>query len=128
MSRASDMTLLIILMQASIGFVDATGMFDASYLDVPANNATYTIDDLESYNQVPDNGIVDTATLYLDWALDAFLIGIKVIFAVVFVLPTLITVFGVPSILAIFIQVGVYYIYATWYAQYKSKVGWKGIE
>lgn len=127
MSRASDITLFIILLQAAIGFVDAAGMFNQHYFDVPSNNASYTLTDLDSYaSQVSDpDDINSQLDLYLNWAWESFFIGLKVLFAVVFVLPTLISVFGVPAILATFIQVGIYYIYATWYSQYKSGKGWK---
>jgi len=124
MSRASELTLFIILLQASIGFVDATGMFDAHYLSVPANNATYTIEDLNSYTAVQDQSIFDEVMLLAHWGIEAFFIGIKIIFAVIFVLPTLVNVFGIPAILATFVQVGVYYVYAVFYAQYKSGKPW----
>jgi len=112
MSRASELTIAIILIQAAIGFVDASGMFQAHYLDVPQNNASYTLTDLNSYASEVDHGtsLVDQAELYAYWAWDAFFIGLKIIFAVVFVLPTLINTFGVPVILATFIQAGIYYM------------------
>lgn len=126
MSRASEITLFIILVQASIGFVDATGIFTAHYLDVTQNNASYTLTDLEDYASQVDSGnsIVDQAELYAYWAWDAFFIGLKIILTVVFVLPTLINTFGVPTVLATFIQLGIYYVYATFYTQYKSGRGW----
>jgi len=125
MSRASEITLFLILLQASIGFVDAIGLFDQSYLTVPSNNASYTLTDLEEYTAVQNPSITDEIMLMAHWAIEAFMIGIKVILTVVFVLPMLITTFGVPLALAAFIQAGIYYIYATWFAQYKSKAGWK---
>lgn len=130
MSRASEITLFIILLQSAIGFVDASGMFDLHYLDTPENNASYTITDLDSYaSQVESqNSIQSQAELYIDWAWDSFFIGLKVIFAVVFVLPTLVSTFGINILLATFIQAGIYYIYATWFAQYKSGRGWKAYE
>jgi len=130
MSRASEITLFIVLIQAAIGFVDASGMFDQHHFNVPANNATYTLTDLDKYasQAKEDKGIASQIDLYLDWAWDSFFIGLKILFAVLFVLPTLISVFGVPGILATFIQVGVYYVYATWYSQYKSGRGWKAYE
>jgi hypothetical protein len=130
MSRASEITLFIVLIQAAIGFVDASGMFDQSYYSVPSNNASYTLTDLGSYasQAEEDTSISSQIDLYLDWAWDSFFIGLKILFAVLFVLPTLINVFGIPGILATFIQVGIYYVYATWYAQYKSGRGWKAYE
>ena len=132
MSRASDITLFLVILQSSIAFVDASGMFQAHYLDTPSNNASYTITDLGEYSNVVNDGnqisLVDQAETLTDWAWDAFFIGLKIIFAVVFVLPTLINTFGIDTILATFIQVGVYYVYAVWYAQYKSGKGWTTYE
>lgn len=127
MSRASELTLFIILLQASIGFVDASGMFSAHYLTVPQNNASYTISNLDEYATSASTppSILSEVDLFVHWAWDAFLIGLKILFAVIFVLPTLVTTFSVPVVLATFIQVGVYYLYATWYSQYKSGKGWK---
>ena len=127
MSRASDITLFIILVQASIGFVDASGMFQAHYMDIPSNNASYTISDLGDFASQTDqtSSLIDQAELYAYWAWDAFFIGLKIIFAVVFVLPTLVNTFGINVLLATFLQAGVYYIYTVWYAQYKSGRGWK---
>lgn len=129
MSRATSLALLLILIQASIGFVDSTGLFTASYLDVPDNNAKYVLLDLEEYaGQIDEPSFIDTLSSYADLGLEAFFIGIKVVLTVIFVLPTLITVFKIPTILATFMQVGVYYVYATWYAQYRSGKGWKAYE
>jgi len=130
MSRASEITLFIVVLQASIGFVDATGMFDQHYMNVPLNNASYTLTDLDSYasQAEEDTSISSQIDLYLDWAWDSFFIGLKVLFAVLFVLPTLISDFNMPIILATFIQAGVYYVYATWYSQYKSGRGWQAYE
>lgn len=130
MSRASEITLAIVLLQASIGFVDATGLFTEHYLGDIENNATYTLTDLETYAESAneEESLVSEIDLYLHWAWEAFFIGIKIMFAVLFVLPTLITKFSVEPVLATFIQVGIYYVYATWYSQYKSGKGWKFYE
>ena len=128
MSRASEITLFLILIQASIGFVDAIGLFSQHYMAVPSNNASYTITDLNTYAGEQNPGILDELMIAARWAIDAFFIGLKIIFTVIFVLPTLIFTFGVPAAIAAFIQVGIYYIYAIWYAQWKSGKGWKQYE
>jgi len=128
MSRASEITLFLILIQASIGFVDAIGLFSQHYMAVPSNNASYTITDLNKYAGEQNPGILDELMIAARWAIDAFFIGLKIIFTVIFVLPTLIFTFGVPPAIATFIQVGIYYIYGTWYAQWKSGKGWKQYE
>jgi len=92
----------------------------------------YKDPDLDSYaSQVEDDtSISSQIDLYLDWAWDSFFIGLKILFAVLFVLPTLVNVFGfeLTDPIVVFIQVGVYYVYATWYSQYKSGRGWKAYE
>lgn len=132
MSRASEITLFIIILQAAIGFVDATGMFSHHYLGDTQNNASYTITDLDAYSTQTEeggiSGIVSEIDLYAHWAWEAFFIGLKIVFAVVFILPTLVTKFNVPVVLSVFIQAGIYYIYAIWFAQYKSGKGWKFYE
>jgi len=129
MSRATSLALFIILVQASIGFVDASGLFSAHYLDTPQNNANYQLEDLKAYSaQTDDPGLWDDAKTLARWSIDAFLIGIKIVFAVAFIFPTLVKDLGVPAILSAFLQVGVYFVYATWYAQYRSGKGWKQYE
>ncbi len=130
MSRTTEITMYIILLQAAIGFVDASGMFQNHYLDVVSNNASYNISDLDAYASQTEktSGLVDQVELYAHWAWDAFFIGLKIMLSVVFIFPTLVNTFGVPIILATFLQVGVYYVYATWYSQYKSGKGWKYYE
>jgi len=128
MSRASELTLFLILLQSSIGFVDATGMFTEHYMDVPSNDADYTLDDLSAYNAAESPGIIDELILAAHWMIESFLIGLKILFTVIFVFPTLVTVFQVPIALSIFIQAGIYYVYAIWYAQFKSGKGWKQYE
>src|SRR3970040_3187313 len=84
MSRASEITLFLIIVQASIGFVDAIDLFDQSYLSVPANNDSYTLTDLEEYTAGQNPGVMDELLLMAQWAIEAFMIGIKVILKVIF--------------------------------------------
>lgn len=127
MSRASDITLMIIIIQASLGFVSASGMFTHNYVGNLQNNASYTIMDLKEYSkQVEgDVDVVDELMTLARWGLEAVFIGARIIFAVVFVFWDLVTVFKVPMVLAAFIQAGVYYVYAVFYSQFKSGKGWR---
>lgn len=124
MSRASEITLFIILLQASVGFVDATGMFSQHYMGSVSNNASYNITDLNAYQAAENQTIFDEVRIAAQWGIEAFLIGIKIILAVVAIFPTLVFVFHVPAILSLFIQAGIYYLYASFYAQYKSGKPW----
>lgn len=122
MSRAAEITLILILVQASIGFVDSIGMFSAHYMGDTSNNASYTITDLQAYQTTGD--ITDELLLAAHWIWEGFFIGIKIVLAVIFIFPTLISKFNVPIELSLFIQAGIYFIYASFYAQYKSGKGW----
>lgn len=128
MSRASEITLFLIILQASIGFVDSIGLFSEHYMDVPDNNASYVVSDLEDYAAQRDQDAIDVVWLMATWAWEAFFIAIKVIFTVAVVFPTLVNTFHIPVELSLFIQVGIYYVYAIWYAQFKSGKGWMQYE
>lgn len=128
MSRASEITLLLILIQASIGFVDSIGMFDAQYVSTVSNNASYTIQDLSQYAIQDAKDPIAELLLAARWMWEGFFIGIKIIFTVLFVFPTLVGSFHIPIELSLFIQAGIYYVYATWYSQFKSGKGWAQYE
>jgi hypothetical protein len=129
MSRASDITLFLIILQASAGFVNATGLFTQNYYATPQNQYSYTVQNLSDYSRATTApGLGDYITILAAWTWQAFFIGIQVVFAVVFVLPLLVITFKIPIILSTFMQVGVYYVYATWYAQWKSGKGWRTYE
>lgn len=129
--RAYDIALFIILVQGAIAFVDGTGMFEQHFVNVPSNNASYTLSDLESYQSGTNESTIFSDQD--DWnmlsgAWEAIKIGIKILFSVLFVLPTLMDVFGIDILLAAFLQVGVYFIYATAYLQFVSNRGFKQYE
>ncbi len=128
MSRATEIALVLIILQAAIGFVDGVGMFDKTYVSPAPNNATYSVSDLSVYENVGDNDIFSMASAGIDMFIGTFLIGIKIIFSIILIFPTLVDRFNVPVVLSVFIQAGIYFVYATWYAQYRSGKGWTQYE
>lgn len=130
MSRATEIALALIILQASIGFVDAIQMFDTTYTAPVQNNASdYNISYLSEYStDINDPDWLDTLSAGIDLFIGTFLIGFKIVFSIIFIFPTLVDRFSVPSALSAFIQVGIYFCYATWYAQYKSNKGWSQYE
>lgn len=128
MSRASDFTLFLILLQGSLAFVDATGMFSSHYLGTPDNNASYTIQNLNDYRAIEDQSVFDEVRVLAQWAFDGFFIGLKIVFTVIFIFPMLVDRFQIPLILSVFIQAGVYYQYAIFYSQFKSGKAWRFYE
>jgi len=70
--------------------------------------------------------MLDEAILFIRWGIDAFFIVIKIVFTVIFVLPTLVNSFGIPLEISVFLQAGIYFYYALFYAQWKSGKGFEG--
>ncbi len=129
MSRATEIALALILLQASIGFVDAIGMFDTTYVAPIQNDASYNITHLSTMGADTENtDWIDQITAGIDLFIGTFLIGFKIVFSIIFIFPTLVDRFHVPAAISIFIQAGIYYSYATWYAQYRSGKGWTQYE
>ncbi len=129
MSRATEIALALILLQASIGFVDGIGMFNTTYVAPVQNNASYNLSYLSDMDASADDpDWIEQITTGIDLIVGTFLIGFKIIFSILFIFPTLVDRFHVPVGLSIFIQAGVYYVYATWYAQYRSGKGWTQYE
>ena len=130
MSRATEIALALILLQGAIAFVDATDMFDTTYTAPIQNNASdYNITYLSEYSSdINDPSWIDTITAGVDLFIGTFLIGFKIVFSIIFIFPTLVDRFSVPLALSVFIQLGIYFCYATWYAQYKSNKGWTQYE
>jgi len=125
MSRATEFALALILLQAAIGFVDGVGMFENTVVAPVQNNATYNLTHLSDMGSDTDSDSwIDQITAGIDLFIGTFLIGLKIIFAILFVFPTLVDRFHVPLVLSLFIQAGIYFVYATWYAQYRSGKGW----
>ena len=126
MSRASDITLFLIIIQAAIGFVNATGLFTEQYAPTPQNQYSYVVQNLSDYQTVTESESWGTyLNVAVDFTISTFLIGLQVVFAVITIFPLLVWTFNVPVILSVFIQAGVYFVYAVWYSQYKSGRGWK---
>lgn len=125
MSRASEITMYMIILQASIAFVAALDVFPTSQ-GVPVSNTAYTVQSLEAYNNAPQNASFwseSASILSTIWS--GFTIGVTIVFSVVLIYIPLTQYFHVPAILSAFIQVGVAYVYITWYAQFQSGKGWK---
>lgn len=127
MSRAAEITLILIITQASLVFVDDIGMFDAHYMGDISNNASYTITDLSVYSQTVDSGNpipTDELLVAAHWIAEGFFLGIRIVWNLIFIFPMLVYKFHVPLELSLFIQAGIYFVYASFYSQYRTGKGW----
>lgn len=108
---AYDIARWLIIIEATIGFVNGLGLTDAQYYQQDINNrSAYEVGDLDELAEDQTS-----ATSYFDMlvtmVLGGFLMIIKMFLAVFFILPFLVTQFYVPLPLAALIQVGVYWCY-----------------
>lgn len=118
--RAFYLALFLILIQGSIGFVNAVGLFDESYMATPQNQyMDYRVGDIDtSVSESP--GIVDYVYMSVMWVWQAFVVLIQIILAIVLILPTLIVTFQFPASLSVFLQLGIYVVYYIGYVQFKA--------
>ena len=119
MNRFYEIVLLLVLAQAAIGFVNGIGIFtDPAYVqpDNPAAHwALSNISDFKTDSEVV--GVTD----YVAQATGMIATGMTMIWnilgAIIYIYPALVDVFMMPESLAIVLQVGIYFIYATFLLQ-----------
>ena len=127
--RAYDMALILIILQASIGFVNGLGIFDRDYYATQNNTYTqYRVANLTEYNPSEGEGLADYVADLARWVVDGLKLLFKVVGAVFIIYPTLTDTFGVPSGLSILLQGGIYVIYIMGWVQWKSNKGMRQFE
>lgn len=110
------------MLQATIGFVNALGMFDYDYYATQNNTYTgYTVRSLGEYEEEAKNPTPGSyVRMAVDFSLSSVVMVAKILFSVVLILPTLITVFEIPTALAVFLQGIVYFVYVLGWAQWQT--------
>lgn len=108
---AYDIARWLIIIEATIGFVNGFGLTDTQYYQQDINNkSAYEVGNLDELAEDQTS-----ATSYFDMlvtmVLGGFLMIVKMFLAVFFILPYLVTQFHVPLPLAALIQVAVYWVY-----------------
>ena len=131
MTRAMDISLFIIILTAAMSFVANIGLFTDNQLSTVSQDqiTTYNVTDLNSFsNGLSANSppsITDVIGISIYWLWEAFVIMISIVFMIVVSYYPLVNTFHVPVVLAIFLQGGIYFCYAVFYAQWKSGKGTK---
>lgn len=101
----------LIIIEATIGFVNGLGLFDDNYYQQDVNNKTAyqtgNLDDLAEEQTSP----VSYFDMLVSMVLGGFLMFLQVFLAVFFILPFLVMQFHIPAALAALLQVGVYWTY-----------------
>lgn len=108
---AYDIARWLIIIEATIGFVNGLGLFDDNYYQQDVNNnsayQTGNLDELAEEQATPASYFDMLVTMVLG----GFLMIVKMFLAVFFILPFLVTQFHIPLPLAALLQVGVYWVY-----------------
>lgn len=130
--RAWDITLMLILIQACIGMLNGMGVFDVTYFASQNDSATtYTVGDISDLHDVAPGGDVSQMS-YFDLGVTFVMAGLnllyKIIEAIVFIFPTLVTKFYIPIPLAAVMQTMIYLQVAWGYAQWKSSRSGRSID
>ena len=118
MNRFYEIVLLLVVAQASIGFVNGIGIFhDAAYTQPDNPAAHWTISDAEGYKTDSVIGVGD----YYQQIVGMITTGLSMLFnilgAVIFIYPALVSTFMMPASLALVLQAGIYFIYAAFLIQ-----------
>lgn len=128
--RSFEILLFLIILQSSVGFVGAIGLFDQTYVSDSELYGTTTKDwNISTYGEhEPDMGVFGRVTLALDMLWNALPIAFNVLFAIVFIFDPLVRTFGVPMELAAFLQGGIYLCYSWGIVQFLTNRGTKYYE
>ena len=127
--RAFEIALFLIVVQASIGFFNSIDAFDTDYYNTPQNQYNYEVSDLAAYSNITRTiPLLDYMIMTATWMWDTLFIMLDIVFSVVIIFPIVINTFNIPVVLSVFMQVGIYVVYATGYIQWKSGKGLKYFE
>lgn len=122
--RALDIAIYLIIIQATIGFVNQLGIFDEDYYANQKNPYTeYRISSSEKefYKaQVEEPSWIDKGLYLVELTIDGLFAILQIFLAVLIIFPTLINVFEVPAGLSVLMQVGIWMVYYLGWNQYRS--------
>ena len=123
--RAFDIAIMLVILNATIGFVNAIGVFSGYASAVtPQNNYTeWDVSQIgEEYGEFNQSFLSNTWLTLLDprFLWNAFMVFCQVLLAVVYVYPILESVFCIPDILSAVLQIGIYGFYVMGIVQFQS--------
>lgn len=109
--RAWEIAKILIIIQATLGFISGIGLFDTMYIENPHDeSAAYKVGDIDELYKVEEGASMQMG--YFDMGVTFVTAGANIIFSVVksvaFIFPMLVTVFHFPVKFAALLQVAVY--------------------
>ena len=126
-NRFYDIILVLAMVSASIGLVNASGLFDVDYMSPPPSQS-FEVEDLKDLAEQGGDSQLDYFTTILSWLKIASGIIKDMLISFLWVYPLIVDVFGAPEYLGGFIQVGVIMIYIVFFVQFISGRGWRQYE
>ena len=126
-NRFYDIILVLAMVSASIGLVNASGLFDVDYMSPPPSQS-FEVEDLEDLAEQGRDSQLDYFTTILSWLKIASGLIKDMLISFLWVYPLIVDVFGAPEYLGGFIQVGVIMIYIVFFVQFISGRGWRQYE
>ena len=128
--RAVDITILLIAIQASIGFINTIGVFDDTntFFATPQNHWTeQSVSNLSEYSSVSSTSagdgemsLFEQASLAVEFLWDGLFFMVDILLAVIVIFPTLINIFHIPIVVSGFLQTFVWFMYYIGWRQWKS--------
>lgn len=116
-----DITKLLVVLCAAIGFCNGLGWFDTHYFaDVDDPHTKYTITDIEEDIQPDAPGITDYLEVGITLLLSSLWVGLNIIVGVICLFPILIYTFHIPIALAALLQVLIYMEYIAGWIQFRT--------
>jgi len=128
--KAYEISLFVVILSATIGFVNGIGVFGYQYEMTPQNDyVEWNVSQIgENFGNTSQISFFSKLTATTDMVIQGFSILIDMLFAIVCLYPTLVGVFHVPAQLSALLQVGIYAIYAIGILQFISGRSFKNIE
>jgi hypothetical protein len=109
---ATRIAILLIFIQAAIGFTNGIGLFQHDYIKSPDNEFThYKIQDVSKYEPLMGKGYWATLVQISQAFLDGLPLAGKILFSIGIIYPTLVIAFGIDAMLSGFVQLGIWCIY-----------------
>jgi len=119
--KALNITIFIIILQLSVGFINELGVFEKDYMATPDNDyMAYNVTTLNEANAFSNESLVDKALGLVDFAIEAIFGLLKIMFGIIVIYPTLVSIFNIPSALSALLQGIIYVVYILGYYELKS--------
>jgi len=125
--RFYDIWYLLTFCGLAITFVNGLGVWSVDYMSSP-DTTTFDVSDIESLSETEEVSAWDSAVLLVSQAVTAFCMIAQMALSAVYVYPVITETFGMPDLLAIFLQGGVVLAWVSFFIQVLLRFGFGQVE